>query len=367
MDIAVIVGTRPEAIKCAPVIHALRAANLSTHVLSTGQHRELLHTALADFDLTADSDLALMRDEQTLPELTARLMEALPPALAKLAPKLVIVQGDTTTAFVGALAAYYGKLPCAHVEAGLRSGNRMAPWPEELNRRLADQLCTRHYAPTECAQTALLREGIDASSIMVTGQTGVDAALWMSRKLADNQPPDVAAIHLPAGLRLVYATGHRRESLTDGGLARVAAALADIAREFPDVAVVYPVHPNPAVQRQITQLLGLTRVHVIAPLSYAGSIWMMRNASVIVSDSGGIQEEAPSFGVRVLVTRGETERPEGVAAGFLRVVGTDKEAILGNLRETLRYPPQHLKGKANPYGDGKAGERIAKDVRKLLK
>lgn len=366
MDIAVIVGTRPEAIKLAPVIHALRGAGRTVHVLSTGQHRELLARALADFDLKADSDLAVMREEQSLPELTSRLMAALPSALENVAPRLVLVQGDTTTAFVGALAAFYAKLPCAHVEAGLRSGNRMAPWPEELNRRLADQLCTRHYAPTEGAKQMLLREGIDASSIVVTGQTGVDAALWTARRQADATPDEVKALNLQAGLRLVFATGHRRESVADGGLRRVAEALARIAREFPDVAVVYPVHPNPAVRRQVTRLFGLSRVHLCEPLSYAASIWMLRHASVVVTDSGGIQEEAPSFGVPVLVTRGETERPEGVAAGVLRVVGTDKEAVSGELRQALRYPPQ-LKGKPNPYGDGRASERIASDVQSLLK
>lgn len=364
VDVTVIAGTRPEAIKLAPVVHAMRETGLGVQLLATGQHRELLARALADFDLTADDDLDVMNDEQSLSELTARLMSLLPPALAAAAPRLVMVQGDTTTAFAGALAAFYAGLPCAHVEAGLRSGDRAAPWPEELNRQLADRLCTRHYAPTTRARDNLLRENIDPSSIVVTGQTGVDAALWTSGRLGETTPAELAALDIKPGRRLVYATGHRREALLSGGLAGVAEALKQSAQEFPDLVVVFAAHPNPAARRQVAGLQGLERVHLVEPLSYPASVWMLRRATVIVSDSGGIQEEAPSFGKPVLVTREVTERPEGVEAGFLKLVGTRTESILDALRETLRHPPA-LDGKPNPYGDGRAAMRIAEDVKAL--
>jgi UDP-N-acetylglucosamine 2-epimerase len=267
-----------------------------------------------------------------------------------------------------ALAAFYLHLPCAHVEAGLRSHDRRAPWPEEMNRRLTDQLCTRYYPPTEGARRNLIAEGIDSEAILITGQTGVDAALLISRQVQSAVPSELAGVVEEDGLRLIYATGHRRESF-DGGIAGVAAALRAIIQERPDVRVVYPAHPNPNVLRQLSAVVGShERLHIIRPVSYPCSVWLMSHASVIVSDSGGIQEEAPSFGVPVLVTRDVTERPEGVEAGFLRIVGTRTERVLEQLRAVLDDATlrERLGKTSNPYGDGLASRRIADDVVRLL-
>lgn len=367
-DVAVIIGTRPEAIKLAPVVAALRRSSLRVRVLATGQHQELLHQALSAFDLKADVDLRIMQQDQDLPGLTTRALTALAGALQEEQPRFALVQGDATTAIAGALACFYLKIPCGHVEAGLRSGSLQAPWPEEMNRRLADQLCTRHYPPTEGARQNLLKEGIEPSSMLVTGQTGVDAVLQMSNRAGNGIPEELAGVVGDDGLRLVYATAHRRESF-NGEIRDVVSALRALVEERPDVRVIFPVHPNPSVTRQVTDLIGShERLQIIGAVSYPSSIWLMRHADVIVSDSGGIQEEAPTFGVPVLVTRDVTERPEGIEAGFLRIVGTRGGSVLASLRATLDDEGlrARLKTMPNPYGDGQASARIAQDVARIL-
>ncbi|HKY34256.1 MAG TPA: UDP-N-acetylglucosamine 2-epimerase (non-hydrolyzing) [Candidatus Polarisedimenticolia bacterium] len=366
--VAVIAGTRPEAIKLAPVIHALRGAGLRTRVVASGQHRELLHEAFQAFGLSADVDLAVMRDNQDLPGLTARLIDGVAGELSRERPRFVLVQGDTTTTLAGSLCAFYADLPCGHVEAGLRSGDRRAPWPEEMNRILADSLCTRYYPPTEAAAGNLRAQGIDASAIVVTGQTGVDAALLMAERLSGSIPGELRGLPGLGALRLVYATGHRRESF-DGGLAGVAAALRALVEERDDLLVVYPAHPNPNVARELASVAGShPRLHIIPAVSYAASIWLMSRAAVVVSDSGGIQEEAPSFGVPVVVTRDVTERPEGIAAGFLRIVGTRTDRVLQEVTSVLDDAGlrSRLEAVPNPYGDGRASQRIAADVAAVL-
>lgn len=367
VDVAVVIGTRPEAIKMAPVMVALREAGLSACLLSTGQHRELLHGALAAFGLKPDLDLALMQAGQTLPGLTARLAEGLDQALEKLLPRFVLVQGDTTTAMMGALAAFYRRIPCGHVEAGLRSGDRYAPWPEEMNRLLCDRLCTRYYPPTERSLENLRREGVAESNALVSGQTGVDAALWMAKKLGDEAPAEILP-HLRPESKLIFATGHRRESF-EGGIRNVAAALRRAVEARADLYVIYPAHPNPSVRAQLREAVGAhERLRILEPVDYPAAIWLMSHAALIVSDSGGIQEEAPSFGVPVLVTRDVTERPEGISAGFLRLVGTETERVFSAIEETLEDGAlrSRLQATPNPYGDGCASQRIAADIKDSL-
>jgi len=367
-DVALIIGTRPEAIKVAPVVAALRQAGLRTRLVATGQHRDLLHQALDAFGLKADVDLGVMQPDQDLAGLTTRALAAVAAALKADRPRFALVQGDATSALAGALASFYLEIPCGHVEAGLRSGNMKAPWPEEMNRRLVDQLCARHYPPTVGARDNLLKEGFDASSLVVTGQTGVDAVMTMAARAGNETPPELAGLLNGNPCRLVYATGHRRESF-HGEIGQVGAALRALVDERPDVRVIFPAHPNPSVGRQLSDLAGShERLHIIRAVSYPVSIWLMSHADVIVSDSGGIQEEAPSFGVPVLVTRDLTERPEGVEAGFLKIVGTRTAAVLQSLRTTLDDAElrERLRSTPNPYGDGRASQRIAEDVKRLL-
>lgn len=364
-EIAVVLGTRPEAIKLAPVIMALREAGLSCALLSSGQHRELLHGALASFGLKPDRDLGQMSFDLTLNQFAGKLVSALGGALEEMKPRVVIVQGDTATTFAGALAAFHLLLPCAHVEAGLRSGRRDAPWPEEMYRQMADRLCTRLYPPTEGAKAALLAEGLDASSIVVTGQTGIDAALWMARQTRLAQP---SLPHIAPHARLIYATAHRRES--HGRFEPVLRALFEAVREFDDVEVVMPVHPHPRVREAVEPWRGRhARLHFIEPVDYADSVALLARAAAVVTDSGGLQEEAPSFGVPVLVTRDVTERPEAVSAGFARVVGADGAKLGAELRAVLddKGLRERLIKTPNPFGDGRASQRIARDIKEQLK
>ena len=366
---AVIVGTRPEAIKLAPAVRALAAAGVCVDLISSGQHRELLRTALADFDLKPDLNLDLMQDAQELPELTARLLTGLSTALAERAPALVVVQGDTSTTLAAALAAFYARIPCAHVEAGLRTGNLKSPWPEEMNRRLVDRLCSRLYAPTEGARAALLSEGCDPASILVTGQTGVDAAQHMAATLGEAPPQELSQPLKNRPARLIYATGHRRESLRVGGIRAMAEALRKVAAAHEEVLALYAAHPNPAVRRELAGVAGHERLRIIEPVSYAASIWLLKHADLVVSDSGGIQEEAACFGIPVVVTREVTERPEGIAPGFLHIAGTSSDGIAAKIEELLARPSlrEKLKSAPNPYGDGRAGERIARDIAEIVK
>ena len=363
LDVSIVIGTRPEAIKCAPVVHELRGRGIAVRVVATGQHAELADDALATFGLKADVNLRAMGDGG-LSALASRLLAALDADLKANPPRLVIVQGDTTSAMTGAMAAFHMRVPCAHIEAGLRSGRVDAPWPEEMNRVIADRLSTRHYAPTIGARDNLLREGLAHESILVTGQTGVDAALWMSRELGDTPPGRLAAL-LPSG-PVVYVTLHRREN-QDGGITRVLQGIV-AALDESDATALLAAHPSPDVQEQLRPVAH-ERLRVTTPLSYAESVWMLAHADAIVTDSGGIQEEAPSFGTPVLVARDVTERPEGLEAGFLRLVGTDSETVRVALVETLGDTGlrARLKQRTNPYGDGQASRRIADDVTELLK
>lgn len=366
LDVSISVGTRPEAIKCAPVVMALRARGLTVRLVAAGQHAELLDDALAAFELTPDVNLRAHDGAPGLAALSSRLLEKLDGELAAHRPALAMVQGDTATTLAGALAAFYQRVPCAHIEAGLRSGRMDAPWPEEMNRIVTTRLCARHYAPTAGARENLLREGVAESAVVVTGQTGVDAAQWMNQRLDGRTPPGLEK--LPTGAkRLIYVTAHRREN-QQGAIANILRGVAQALEADPGAFAVLAAHPSPSVQREVAQV-SHERLLVIKPLDYMASVWMIANSAVIVSDSGGIQEEAPAFGTPVLITRDVTERPEGVAAGFNRLVGTDAGAIAAAIAESLADTGlrQKLLSSPNPYGNGDAARQIADDVARILK
>jgi UDP-N-acetylglucosamine 2-epimerase (non-hydrolysing) len=361
--ISIVFGTRPEAIKLGPLILELkRRPEFDAQVCVTAQHREMLDQVLAVFGVRPDADLNLMTPGQALPELTARAVTALSRHLQAARPDRVLVQGDTTTTFCAALAAYYLRIPVAHVEAGLRTGDRYAPFPEEINRRLTTHLADLHFAPTEAARDHLLREGIPAGSVHVTGNTVIDALLWVRAKIR-RTPPE-----LPAGLaaaldgkRLVLVTGHRRESF-GRPFEAICRAIADVAARFPDVAVVYPVHLNPNVQEPVRRILGgAERVHLVEPLPYEPFVALLDRAYLVLTDSGGVQEEAPSLGKPVLVMREVTERPEGIAAGCAELAGVTREGIVDSVTRLLTDAAlyQRMSQAQNPYGDGQAALRIA--------
>ena len=348
-----VVGTRPEVVKMAPVVTRLRrsGSGFAVRVVSTGQHRGLLDQALDDFGLAADADLELMEPDQGLARLTARALTALASDLAGSRPDLVLAQGDTTTVLATALACHYERIPFGHVEAGLRTGDRYQPFPEEKNRQLADHLAELHFAPTPWAQANLVREGVPQHHIHVTGNTVVDALLTT----AERCPPLPLT---PATARFVLVTAHRRESF-GAPLARVASALQQIVARHEELSIVFPVHPNPNVRRSLGTLEGHPRVHLIDPVGYPSFVALMKSACVILTDSGGVQEEAPSFGKPVLVLRDTTERPEGVAAGTVRLVGTDPGAIIAAVEPWIASSAPNVPAQ-NPYGDGWASERIAR-------
>lgn len=363
--VLVLFGTRPEVIKLAPVIQELRSrpAEFETIACSTGQHREMLDQALAVFRIKADLDLNLMTPGQTLAGLTSLLFKAIDQAIDDTKPDAVIVQGDTTSAFVGAMCGFYRKLIVGHVEAGLRTRNIWAPFPEEVNRCIVGRVATQHYSPTERARRNLLGEGIAPEAIIVTGNTVVDALHWMQRNNAlqpDSElPPDIAGAL--ASHRLILVTSHRRESF-GGGLENTFRSIVRIANEFPDTLVVYPVHLNPNVQAPAKAILANhPRIRLLPPVSYSTLLWLMSRSHIILSDSGGIQEEAPSFSKPLLVLRETTERPEAVDAGCAMLVGTDEEKIVGNATRLLSDPAAYsaMAGKPNPFGDGRAAERIS--------
>jgi UDP-N-acetylglucosamine 2-epimerase len=359
--IAVIAGTRPEAIKLAPVVRRLRAqGSAETLFVSTGQHREMLAQVLAAFELEPDLDLGIMRAGQDLHDVTVATLTRLKPVLRELRPAWVVVQGDTTTAMAAALAAFYERTSVAHVEAGLRTNDRYRPFPEELNRRLVDQLSTALFAPTALAREALLREGFPDGRILVTGNTVVDAIHHL-RATGGTRRRHAAGLDLEAiPGRLVLVTSHRRESFGEG-LAAICRALVRIAERAPDVTVVYPVHLNPNVDGPVRAALGgHPRIVLLPPVSYVELAALLERAHLVLTDSGGIQEEAPSFRKPVLVLRDVTERPEGVAAGVAALVGTGEERIV---EETLRLLAdraayERMASGASPYGDGRAAERI---------
>jgi len=363
--VMVVFGTRPEAIKMAPVVHALQAhPGLEAQVVVTAQHRQMLDQVLDIFAIRPDADLDIMQPGQTLPDLTARIMQAMTPVFAQFKPDLVLVHGDTSTTLSTALSAFYARVPIGHVEAGLRTGDMQAPWPEEMNRRLTAPLCKVHFAPTARSRQNLLREGVAADTVHVTGNTVIDALLEVDERLRT----DEALVRqmrarfpfLDPQRKLVLVTGHRRENFGDG-FERICMALGRLARRD-DIQVVYPVHLNPNVQEPVRRHLhGLDNVHLIEPQDYVPFVYLMQQSHVILTDSGGVQEEAPSLGKPVLVMRETTERPEAVDAGTVRLVGTDIERIVSQIDSLLDDPTDYLRMSAahNPYGDGKAGRRIA--------
>jgi len=351
-------GTRPEIIKLAPVVHALRAAGVETPFCATAQHRELADEMLRFFDIVPDHDLAVMTPGQDLFDVTTKVLLGMRGVLDDVRPDCVIVQGDTTTVMAAALAAFYREVPVAHVEAGLRTWNLRNPFPEELNRWIADAASTWHFAPTEGAREALLRCGIGESTIHVTGNTVIDALQWTLARLGDEPP---AALTLPEGARVVLLTMHRRESF--GAPMRAAlGAVRALTERYEDVHAVFPAHPNPHVAEAVRDCLeGAERVHAIAPQPYPEFVKWMRDAAIILTDSGGVQEEAPTLGKPTLVLRETSERPEGIAAGTAKLVGTDAETILREVSRLLDDPAAYaaMAAPANPYGDGHAAERIA--------
>ncbi|MQA28768.1 MAG: UDP-N-acetylglucosamine 2-epimerase (non-hydrolyzing) [Luteitalea sp.] len=362
--ISLVFGTRPEAIKLCPVVRALRdAKHLEPHVCVTAQHRQMLDPVLNVFDVVPDVDLNLMEPSQTLASLTGRALAALDRYLTAHRPDLVIVQGDTTTAFTAALAAFYHRIPVGHVEAGLRTGDRFSPYPEEINRTLTARLADYHFPPTEWARQNLLKEGVASERIVVTGNTVIDALL-IAQDRARRAPPALPLLgrELESGQRMVLITGHRRESFGPG-MESICRAIAELARRFPTTRFVYPVHLNPNVREPVFRLLGdVDNVDLIEPLSYLPFVALMERSTLVLTDSGGIQEEAPSLGKPVLVMRDTTERPEGVEAGTSRLVGTARESIVESVSQLLTDPDVYaaMSQIANPYGDGRAAGRIAR-------
>lgn len=358
---ACIFGTRPDAIKMAPVVLELRAYPAKWEVLTfvTGQHREQLDQVLDVFGLRPDVDLAIMRHGQSLTAITTQALEGLDRVLAASGADVVLAQGDTTTTFVAALASFYHRIPFGHVEAGLRTLNMYDPFPEEMNRRLVGSLASFHFVPTEAARSNLLREGVPAERITVTGNTGIDALLTVARSDVPIGDPQLAAI-LKSGAPLVLITAHRRENWGEP-LASICRAVGDLAEMFPCTRFVFAWHRNPIVRETVRrELPELPNVHVVEPPSYGPFVKLMQAATIILTDSGGVQEEAPSLGVPVLVMRRTTERPEGVCAGFARLVGTDRHTIVEEAARLLGDPDERarMRAKTNPYGDGQAAGRI---------
>jgi UDP-N-acetylglucosamine 2-epimerase (non-hydrolysing) len=353
-------GTRPEAIKMAPVVQELRSrsSRFESIVCVSAQHREMLDQVLAVFGLTADHDLDLMTPGQLPAQVGSRVLESLPPLLQQLRPDVLLVQGDTMTTFGAALAAYLQQIPVGHVEAGLRTGDRYRPFPEEMNRVLTTRLATLHFAPTAGAREALLAEGVDDTDVVVTGNTVIDALLQTVRD--DYRFADPRLAGLDSARRMVLVTAHRRESF-GAPLRSICAAVLALARDFAEVDFVLPVHPNPDVRTTVADLLGAQpNILLIDPIEYEEFANLMARAHLILTDSGGIQEEAPSLGKPVLVLREVTERPEGIDAGTAMLVGTDRRSIEAKTRELLtrRTAYEQMAHKKNPYGDGRASGRI---------
>jgi UDP-N-acetylglucosamine 2-epimerase (non-hydrolysing) len=360
-------GTRPEAIKMAPVVHACRRnEEIETIVCVTGQHRQMLDQVVEYFGIPVDCDLNLMSPNQTLAEITSRCLTGLDKKIEECRPDCVIAQGDTTTVMAASLAAFYRRIPFVHVEAGLRTGDLMAPWPEELNRRIAGIVTALHCAPTRRSADNLLREGTAAETVHVTGNTVIDSLVWaVERERGQNAPwpKKYAAL---GDRRMVLITGHRRENFGDG-MEQMCSAILTLADRFADVEFVYPVHLNPNVREPVGRLLSKrTNIHLCEPAPYPEFVWLMDRSSLILTDSGGVQEEAPSLKKPVLVMRETTERPEALEAGAVELVGTDIRKIVDRtsllLSDSAAYAAHQID--ANPYGDGRAAERI---VELLLK
>lgn len=369
LKVLAVFGTRPEAIKMAPVVNALRGRpdRFSCVVCVTAQHREMLDQVLGLFSIVPDHDLNLMRPGQGLYDVTTAVLREFPAVLGLERPGLVLVHGDTTTTMAATLAAYYARVPVGHVEAGLRTGNKYAPFPEEINRRVTGAIADLHFAPTKASRENLLREGAPEGSIVVTGNTVIDALLSVAERLRGDgalvKRMEAQFPFLDPSKKLILVTGHRRENFGEG-FERICHALSEIASLRPSAEILYPVHLNPNVQESVRRILGTGRrpnIHLIGPVDYLPFVYLMMRSHLILTDSGGIQEEAPSLGKPVLVMREVTERPEAVMAGTARLVGTDREKIVA---ETLRLLDdadayRSMSVAQNPYGDGKAAGRIA--------
>lgn len=370
--ILVIVGTRPEAIKMAPVIQELKTGTtgVRTLVCSTGQHRELLEQAFSDFALEPDLGLDVMRHNQGLAPLSARLFEALDALYARERPDAILVQGDTTTVQVAATAAFYRHIPVGHVEAGLRSHNLQAPFPEEFNRRVSGLVAQWHFAPTAGARQNLINEGIAREAIVVTGNTVIDALLWMrarQRERVPELPASISAV-LEQQRRIILVTGHRRENF-GSGFAEILDALKHLAQHHPDIRIIYPVHPNPNVHALVHERLGDNPGIILCePLAYRQFVFLMDACQLLLTDSGGVQEEGPALGKPVLVTRDVTERPEGVQAGVSILVGPHREAIVRQTELLLTDAEAYrrISHAVNPYGDGNAAWRIVRFLSREL-
>ena len=369
-----IFGTRPEAIKMAPLVKALNAAEgIDAKVCVTAQHREMLDQVLDLFEIVPDYDLNIMKPGQSLYDVTTNILLGLKPILEEFKPDLVLVHGDTSTTLSASLAAFYQQIPVGHVEAGLRTGNLSSPWPEEGNRKLTGAITKLHFAPTQTSQQNLLNEAVSADDIVITGNTVIDALL----QVVDKVKTDTALIatlkakfpELDETKKLILVTGHRRESF-GGGFERICEALVEIATAHPDTQILYPMHLNPNVREPVNRILkNVDNVHLIEPQDYLPFVYLMNQAHIIVTDSGGVQEEAPSLGKPVLVMRDTTERPEAVEAGTVKLVGTDKARIVSEVNNLLTNAQEYqsMSRAHNPYGDGKACERIVAKIKQHFK
>lgn len=379
--IMLVFGTRPEAIKMAPLVKAFQAKNdeFETIVCVTGQHREMLDQVLHLFDIKPDFDLNIMKQGQDLYDITSRVLLGMRDVLKVCKPDILFVHGDTTTSTAAALAGFYQQIPVAHVEAGLRTNDIYSPWPEEMNRQITGRIATYNLSPTQLSRQNLLKENVDENKITVTGNTVIDALHWVTakiksdKKLDDNLSLDLKSKgydtkRLVGNRRLILITGHRRENFGDGFL-HICHAIQDLAKKFPEVDFVYPMHLNPNVRKPIHQVFGedlnnLSNIFFIEPLEYLPFVFLMEKSDIVLTDSGGIQEEAPGLGKPVLVMRNTTERPEAVDAGTVKLVGTDYDAIVDNVSKLLtdRNLYNKMSKATNPYGDGKACERIIRYI-----
>jgi UDP-N-acetylglucosamine 2-epimerase (non-hydrolysing) len=369
--VMLIFGTRPEAIKMCPLALKLQEyrKKLKTTVCVTAQHREMLDQFLSLFNVKQDYDLNLMKKNQTLYDITSEALIGTGKIIEKEKPDMVIVQGDTTTTFAASLAAYYNKVKIGHVEAGLRTSNKYYPFPEEMNRRLTSAIADIHFAPTESSKKNLLEEGVSEKDIVVTGNTVIDALLWVREKVKQNKNGYDDLKGIDFGKRIIVATGHRRESF-GRGLVNICNALKMIAIRNREVEIVYPVHLNPNVRKSVYTILGKVKnIRLMAPLSYEPFVYLMDKAYFIISDSGGIQEEAPSLGKPVLITRNITERPEALEAGATKLVGTNPRTISEEAGHLLNDEESYnrMSKIRNPYGDGRASERIIESILRFLK
>lgn len=371
--VLVVFGTRPEGIKMAPVVAALRQeTSLDVKTCVTGQHREMLDQVLRLFDIKPDVDLAIMKSGQDLTDITSTILLKLRDVLAQIKPAIILVHGDTSTTFAASLAAFYARIPVAHVEAGLRTHNKYSPFPEEINRKLTAGLTDIHFAPTENAKSNLIAEGILETSIHVTGNTVIDALMETVKRIEASKELD-NSLHrefdfLETSKKTILVTGHRRENFGQG-IKDICRALIEISQRK-DVQIVYPVHPNPNIQKPVEELLSqYPNIHLIPPRDYLPFIHLLKRSYIILTDSGGIQEEAPSLGKPVLVMRDTTERPEAVLAGTVKLVGTSTDLIVKHATQLLDDPVlyESFSRKNNPYGDGQASKRIASVVSNFLK